>query len=182
MLSRSEFLRSSLKLAFGKIAQVVEEKLPEKVVATSKAIFPPGSVANFSEKCTVCGECVVVCPVSAIQVSFDKFYGKNLPQIFPAQKACVMCEELFCIKSCKDEALILAETFPQIGLAEIQKDVCLAYNESFCWVCYDACPLKQSAIKLQNNKPIIIEENCTGCGICEEFCVLEKEKGVVIKV
>lgn len=46
---------------------------------------------------------------------------------------------------------------------------CLAYQNSFCSVCREHCPMK-GAIKIENGRPFIVADQCTACGICSEVC------------
>ena len=182
MSSRSEFLKKSIKLIGGVISESLYKKLPEQIKNAEKHIFPPGAVHDFISKCTVCGECIPVCPENCIKIISDDITGKRLPVIIPEEKACTMCEQLACIQHCQPKALVAPDdhSFPKIGFAKIIKEHCLAYNNNSCMTCYDACPLKRQAIKMKMNKPIVVEEYCTGCAICENVCILTDEKGVKV--
>ena len=131
--------------------------------------------------CTSCGDCVGVCPETAISLEPDPLTDKELPVITPSEKACVMCEEVPCIQACNDGALVLPPSggFPAIGSAFVRTEFCLAFNGSVCMVCYDACPLKRSALRFEGNRPIVYEDLCTGCGQCEYICPAD-EKGIAI--
>ena len=37
-------------------------------------------------------------------------------------------------------------------------------------VCYDACPYEAMELD-ENNRPVVIEDKCNGCGACESVCV-----------
>ncbi len=164
----------------GIFAESIQKKLPDKILNPKKEIYPPGAIDDFQSRCESCGDCISVCPVSCIKFSPDELTGKNLPIIVPSEKACIMCDEILCTKVCERNALVTPKDmiFPKIGLAQIVEDKCLPYNGQSCMTCYDACPLKRDAIKMKFNKPVINDETCTGCGICEEACVLTDAKGV----
>jgi NAD-dependent dihydropyrimidine dehydrogenase PreA subunit len=70
--------------------------------------------------------------------------------------------------------------FPPIGEAEIDTRVCLAWNRSVCWTCYDACPLQGSALKLTAGRPVVDTTACSGCGQCEFACPAGN-RGIVVK-
>ncbi len=165
------------------MAQAISNRIPDEVKNIPRPIFPPGAIANYPNRCTSCGDCIAACPEQAIKLVLDEISGKKLPTIVPSEKACVMCEDLPCTNACPEGALVMPadKQFPRIGTAHIVEDRCLAYNGSQCITCFDACPLKRSAIKIKFNRPIIIEDVCTGCGICEQVCVLEQQKGIVIQ-
>ncbi len=54
-------------------------------------------------------------------------------------------------------------------VAVIQGRYCLAYQGSFCSVCYERCPVPH-AIQLNEGMPRVVLETCTGCGVCHEVC------------
>ena len=57
-----------------------------------------------------------------------------------------------------------------IGKAVINTDWCLAYKLIGCRFCYDACPYEAMELD-ENNRPVVIEDKCNGCGACESVCV-----------
>lgn len=84
----------------------------------SKRLRPPGALdeRDFLAACIKCGQCVQVCPVSAIQVAdlFDGF-GVGVPYIEPRQQACdFACDVGQCILACPTGALVYhrPEDFP----------------------------------------------------------------------
>ncbi len=184
MTTRTNFLKKSFQMIGGIFAESIQKKLPDKILNPKREIYPPGAIDDFVNKCESCGDCISACPVNCIKFSPDELTGKDLPIIVPSEKACIMCENLQCMKVCLRNALVLPEDriFPKIGLAEIITDKCLPYNGQNCMTCYDACPLKRDAISMKFNRPVINAESCTGCGICEEVCILEDNKGIKIQV
>ncbi|MGE3311947.1 MAG: 4Fe-4S dicluster domain-containing protein [Limisphaerales bacterium] len=76
------------------------------------------------------------------------------------------------------------EPDPSNRVAVIQGRFCLAYQGSFCSVCYERCPVPH-AIQLNEGVPRVVLEACTGCGVCHEVCpaprnavlITERRKG-----
>ncbi len=74
----------------------------------------------------------------------------------------------------------------RMGLAVlVDQENCIAFLGLRCEVCYQICPIKDEAITLerQHNErsgkhamfiPVVHSERCTGCGKCEEACILEE--------
>jgi len=54
-------------------------------------------------------------------------------------------------------------------VAVIQGRHCIAYQQSFCSVCYERCPVP-GAIELNDGVPRIVLGSCTGCAICRDVC------------
>ena len=79
-----------------------------------------------------------------------------------------------CVSACPTEALKLPDDATAentiIGKAVINTDWCLAYKLIGCRFCYDACPYEAMELD-ENNRPVVIEDKCNGCGACESVCV-----------
>ncbi len=58
-------------------------------------------------------------------------------------------------------------------LALILDRFCLAYQGSFCSVCSERCP-ENGAIVVEQGKPRVNPDFCTGCKICHEVCPAPK--------
>jgi ferredoxin-type protein NapG len=58
-------------------------------------------------------------------------------------------------------------------LALILDRFCLAYQGSFCSVCSERCPADR-AITVEQGKPRVNPDFCTGCKICHEVCPAPK--------
>ena len=125
--------------------------------------------------------------------------GDNLligtPFFVPKQVPCYMCEDIPCVPVCPSGALDLDSVSnakgeldinqAKMGLAVVHKESCIAFWGIQCDACYRACPLLDKAITLEYAKndrtgkhayllPVVHDDVCTGCGLCEKACVTEK--------
>jgi ferredoxin-type protein NapG len=57
-----------------------------------------------------------------------------------------------------------------IGTAHWHEDLCVRRLGEDCRICIDQCPLGAAAILLDGGKVKVIEDGCTGCGVCEQRC------------
>lgn len=64
------------------------------------------------------------------------------------------------------ETPVIAEPPP---LALILDRFCLAYQGSFCSVCSERCPA-DGAITVEQGRPRVNPDFCTGCKICQDVC------------
>lgn len=117
------------------------------------------------------------------------------PYFIPTQVPCFMCEDIPCVPVCPSGALDFASLANEkqaldinkarMGLAVVHKESCIAFWGIQCDACYRACPLLDEAITLeytQNERtgkhayllPVVHDNICTGCGLCEQACVTEK--------
>lgn len=174
-MTRSEFMRSGLKSIFGFAAEILDQQIESKA---KKAIVPlhrpPGAIdeLSFLTKCTRCDLCMEACPHQAI-IKADAKYGSAIgtPMIKPQDAPCYLCEDMPCIKACPEGALLPTEKV-KMGTAHVIQNKCFAFSGQVdsCDYCFDRCPLKGEAIVMDDRKPRVIAEACTGCGICEYFC------------
>jgi ferredoxin-type protein NapG len=156
------------------------------------ALRPPGALPeeDFLSACIRCGLCVRDCPYDIL---FLGQLGDDIPTGSPYFIArtgpCEMCEDIPCVAACPTNALDHALTDindARMGLAVvIDQENCIAFQGLRCEVCFNVCPIRGKAITLdyQPNKrtgkhalfiPVVHSDACTGCGLCEKACILEK--------
>ncbi|ALC17139.1 periplasmic nitrate reductase subunit NapG [Desulfuromonas soudanensis] len=158
---------------------------------------PPGAVAEdeFLKKCLRCGRCAHVCPYQAVQMGrLATGVALGTPLIVARQNPCRLCADLPCVRACPSGALDpeLKEALKtRMGTAVIvERQECLSLKGLRCEVCYRVCPAIDKAITVESYlnaktgrhaifEPVVHKEHCTGCGICEEACVLERPAIVV---
>jgi MauM/NapG family ferredoxin protein len=132
---------------------------------------PPGAVneEQFLAGCTRCNDCSAACPHDAIRPAASRLGAiAGTPTIEADVAACHMCEDFPCIAACKPG--VLSVEIPVImGTAIITAHLCLAHHGTTCTVCSERCPV-EGAISATNGKPTIIEQACTGCGVCRYVC------------
>jgi ferredoxin-type protein NapG len=105
--ARRRVLRTIL-LSGGVLGAAASGYLPV-VYAKTKRLRPPGALdeKDFLSSCIKCGQCVQVCPVSAIKLAdlLDGF-GVGTPYIDPRQQACdFSCDAVQCILACPTGSL-----------------------------------------------------------------------------
>ncbi|HRP98107.1 MAG TPA: ferredoxin-type protein NapG, partial [Rhodocyclaceae bacterium] len=154
------------------------------------ALRPPGALAeaDFLAACVRCGLCVRDCPYDTLKLAE---LGDNVATgtpYFEARKVpCEMCDDIPCVVACPTGALDRGLTDiedARMGLAVlIDHETCLNYLGLRCDVCYRVCPVIDRAITLERFHnprsdrhalflPTVHSEHCTGCGKCEQACVL----------
>jgi ferredoxin-type protein NapG len=147
--------------------------LPDQINSSAliPLLRPPCAVdeASFLSGCTRCNKCIEACPHDAIGLAPDRFRSAaGTPYIEPLAQPCWMCPDTPCVSACEPGVLL-----PQLPLkmadAVIQEPDCLAHQDTFCTVCLEHCPV-EGALTFEYNVPIIHQETCTGCGVCQHVC------------
>lgn len=172
-IDRKTFLRMGYRAIVRAVSSVVERGMD--ALNKRDSIRPPGAVdeASFIVLCNLCGECWDACPYDAIVQAGENGMGSGTPVIIPSNTPCYLCDPPVCSRVCPEGALKPVDTREiKIGLAVVEKDSCLAYQgiDLNCDYCYDRCPLKDRAIAFDRG-PVIDDGVCTGCGVCEYYCV-----------
>lgn len=177
---RRRFFRAGLSRLLRPVAGFIEKKLPILPYVGERMLRPPGAIEerDFLETCFWCGSCVDACPANsivAIASSDERLNGT--PQVDPAVQACVICDELACMKACPSGALKLVDRFEiRMGLAVVDYEVCVRTAGEDCRICVERCPLGETAIGIDDEGRVVVVDpgatgrGCTGCGVCEQYC------------
>jgi len=191
--SRRRFFRKSAGTAVmgGFLAAVAGSymRLRTGGVAPAKArgplgiVRPPGALAenDFLASCIRCTRCADACEVNCID-----FFGseagplQGTPCIVPIERGCTLC--LKCGEACPTGSLVPLSKKEDVDMGDAVVDdrLCVSINGTgVCGACYTACPLSEKAITQGiRNAPEIHPDFCTGCGLCEEFCIVDEREGL----
>jgi len=186
-LSRRYVLGSA---GFGLLSALIIKTNPlqtESGLINDRLIRPPGALPEeeFVSACTGCGECLKVCPNNALQSTLLEagLAGLYTPRLVPRVG---YCEEFcnFCGRVCPTEAIrtvsLEEKRLIQMGVAHVNKTRCIAWDtEKICLVCNEQCSYR-AIVGDEKKRPIVKEEKCTGCGICENKCPVDGEAAIIV--
>jgi ferredoxin-type protein NapG len=159
---------------------------------------PPGALeeGRFLGACVRCGRCAQACPYQAIKMTGAAGSSTGTPHLLMRDTPCSLCPDIPCAKACPTGALnreLKDVEQIRIGTAVIvARESCLSLRGLRCEVCYRQCPLIDKAITIEPRhnertgthtimEPVVHQDKCVGCGVCEHACVLEKPAIVVLK-
>ena len=134
---------------------------------------PPGALAEgtFLSHCLKCRKCQEICPTGAIVTVLmtEDVAGAGTPRLDYRLGYCNLCMK--CAEGCPSGALRpMEKEAVKLGVAEINKNSCVAWNWTGCTKCYKECPV-EGAITLDNaQRPVVDASRCSGCGLCEYLC------------
>ncbi len=175
----------------------------DKLKASELTLRPPGALLekDFVKACIRCGTCVEACPYNTLVLATpDDYTAIGTPYFKPRNIPCYMCVDIPCVPVCPSGALdaklvsIIDETNQsnaldinkaKMGVVVIDEETCVAFWGIQCDACYRACPLIGNAISLEFKRnertgkhafmqPVVHQDVCTGCGMCEHACITEK--------
>jgi len=174
----------------GPLADMVEKRLPIELPIVRTLLRPPGALPEkkFLETCFRCGACADACPADAISLSgSDDRDRRGTPYIDPDASACVICDELACMKVCPSGGLRLVGRLDiRMGLARVDHGLCVRTRGEPCVECVERCPLGPTAIRVNEHgrievvDPSYSGEGCTGCGVCQQHCPSVPTKAIRI--
>jgi ferredoxin-type protein NapG len=189
---RRRFLKEAAGVAGGACLLSLGVGLYTKQAAAlpATALRPPGALAEaeFLAACVRCGLCVRDCPYDTLKLAeLGDGVATGTPYFEARKVPCEMCDDIPCVAACPTGALDRGLTDiedARMGLAVlIDQETCLNYLGLRCDVCYRVCPVIDRAITLERFHnprsdrhalflPTVHSEHCTGCGKCEQACVL----------
>lgn len=196
-MNRREFLVKGAALAL--LGGTGGYTLLQLVSRRRTACFrPPGAGRDdaFLAACVRCGRCVQACPYGSVKLgSIADGDSAGSPYLVFREIPCYMCSDLPCVRACPTGALdpsLEAPAAMVLGTAVItDREACLSLNGIRCEICYRVCPLIDRAITLEKHpqkvthrhtvfEPVVHKELCTGCGICENACPLDRTAITVV--
>jgi len=193
---RRRFFSNTFSRFLRPLAGYIEKKLPPGLIAPSRPLRPPGAMeeAQFLNTCHRCGRCAEACPAHAIVLSDSTDpWVRGTPYVDPDRQACVICDELACMKVCPSGALTLVDRFAiRMGLAVVDHETCVRSRGAPCTICIDKCPIAAVAIRLDESGRVqVIDPNypsgpgttgqgCTGCGVCQQHCPTSPAKAIQV--
>ena len=100
-----------------------------------------------------------------------------IPRIGACEDFCNLCGQI-CPSGAIQKFTLNEKRKTKIGMAVINTEKCLAYNEGkLCMICDEQC--LYNAINLDTKKrPVINKKNCIGCGVCENKCPVYGEAAI----
>ena len=199
-IDRRRFFREGFRELFKPLSKAIEpiervarelgnlERLegyppPSPAPPPKPLVRPPGALEEqkFLETCSRCGKCAEVCPAQCIKLDPAALTGGGAPFIDVETMPCVLCDGLLCMPACPTGALVvtpLAEI--DVGTAEWRENLCVRSHGTDCKICVDHCPRGAAALELKDNRVHVIQEGCTGCGVCQYQCPTYPKSIVVV--
>ncbi len=192
-VSRRQFLTETAHSAagVGLVCWGVSLHSNQVKAVSENALRPPGALIeeDFLAACVRCGQCVRDCPYDTLKLAEPSDpVAAGTPYFVARNTPCEMCDDIPCVKACPSGALDPELTNiddSHMGIAVlIDDETCLNMQGLRCDVCYRVCPLIDEAITLETHRnirtgkhaifePRVNTDVCTGCGKCEQACVLE---------
>jgi len=130
---------------------------------------------EFSTYCVTCQDtpCMEACEENIITLDATT----HTPCLDFTKRGCTFCEA--CAKACPSGVLSLDSKDGKSLQAKAEIDImaCMAWHQSLCNSCLDACELR-AILFLGLFRPSIEADVCTGCGMCVGIC---PSNAIVIK-
>jgi ferredoxin-type protein NapG len=173
--TRRAFLRGGVLIAASAAASGVVGFAVAPLVARADVLRPPGAQdeARLMARCIRCYRCISVCP-RAILVPLileDGPLQARTPTLDYSDDACDFCG--LCGQVCPVSAIgtldPLAPQDGRIGVAVVRRERCLAWLDSGCGICVDACPYDALSFD-GDRRPVVDAKRCNGCGVCVKVC------------
>ena len=161
---------------------------------TGRLIRPPGALPEslFNAQCLACGQCMKVCPTNTLQPctlgdGFSRLATpKAVPRIGGCEEKCAICGHV-CPTGAIRKLSYEDKRFVKIGTAVVDRHRCLAWEQNReCLVCDEVCPYNAiegkvvQTIKGPFKVPVVDEDLCIGCGMCEQQCPISDTAAIVV--
>ena len=167
-LTRRQFIKLAGLTGLGaSLASAVRVFTVDSVI-----IRPPGARPEMEllSRCLKCQKCEQVCPQNVIAsvLITESLLGAGTPKLNFDLGYCDCCGA--CADVCPTNVI---EPFEKnsihLGVAQIDKTKCVAWEWGGCIKCYQECPIKAITLD-EKQRPVVDETHCDGCGKCQFIC------------
>lgn len=173
--------RSFLAIGGGAAAGAAMRWLtPPGVRPAQEFIRPPGAAPedSFKALCARCGNCLRTCPQRIIHAAGGEtgWDGWLTPVVrFEpgyCDEHCRVCSQV-CPTAALRPLSLEEKQRTAIGVARVNRKTCIAWEYgAYCMVCDEHCPY--NAIQSRRHRgvacPVVDENLCRGCGMCQTVC------------
>ena len=177
-------LSAQEKKTDGGFAVLLDKKAPDREVP----ITPPGSksVKDFYSRCTACQLCVATCPNNVLRPSASLEHLMQPEMSYErgyCRPECTRCSEV-CPSGAISRISREEKTQYHVGLAIINRELCVAESGTSCGNCARHCPA--AAIEMvhtgetEHQRPVVNENLCIGCGACENLCPVRPLSAITV--
>ncbi len=176
-MDRRDFFRRGLGKATEVAVKAADKRVSDRAKHWIRLPFALPEL-DFLLACTRCNACIEACPYDVIFPLAARLGADvvNTPALDLLKKGCHLCEDWPCVNACEAKALEIKEDGEgykvKFASAEIDENRCLPFSGPECGACIYICPV-EGALILQQNKPVINQDLCTGCALCREACIAE---------
>lgn len=127
--------------------------------------------------CDLCMACTQTCPTGVLEPLRPKDRAK-------VRMASVALDEDRCLSYKTKRLRHQQRLLKELGRSHTEVDA-EAERRGICGECYMVCPRREHAIRYEPGgflAPLVNEEDCVGCGLCEEICrvVLRGEPAIEV--
>ena len=95
------------------------------------------------------------------------------------------CEFELCGRACAHACpaglmSLVPDAEVKLGQAVISNKRCIVWSQGKdCLICYERCRYQAIGVD-EKRRPYMIPENCTGCGACQNTCIAEPAKAIIV--
>ena len=151
----------------------VPQGQPLLPISETPWLRPPGALPEdqFLQTCSRCAKCVEVCPAQCIKLVPDSTHAGGAPYIEVDTMPCILCTGLECMHHCPTGALVPTPLEKiDMGTAQWHEYICVRSHGEPCTMCVDHCPVGSTALEIIDERIVVHEEGCAGCGVCQNNC------------
>ena len=158
---RRAFLRGSLMTRAGR----------EEEVKRQQPLGPPPpwhQGAALAEYCPGCPHpCVSACEPDIIRLHPADHVQAGIPYLDFSHSGCTFCQA--CVDACPIEIEVVADIRPVIGMAQLDRSTCIAWDDVICMACSERCEY-HAITTVHQRRAQVDAAICNGCGMCVAAC------------